>query len=998
MSAGDVKPTGCPSRKSAARRVSLLYCLSGFVSLAYQVTWFRIFVDQFGSTNLTFILVLTNFIGGLGVGALASNPLTRWIAGTFKLEDRFRVYGAVELLVSATVLLTVLVGPLTTDSWGPFPYLLRDGVYVQTLPYQLAKVGLATLCVFLPCFFMGVTFPLLCNVFREDERFPSSLYAWNTLGACSGVLVCQFLVILWIGHSWAFWAAAGLNTILGAYFLATGGAPEARRQPPPSAPESAMTPAVGTGNLGLLLTCAVLSGLLAGAIEGEMFRRIKFLGYYASSAMSFASFWAILGIFLASLTVRMTPALHLLHIKIAFVLALACYTVVGFFAYPIHFWIVSLVTSPDANTYLALFFPMRPVQVLLFSGILIFPAYFLISLLLPYLCNRIQARRGHLGVAYGLNTVAFCLGIVSFTWIAPRVSIFYSIKLMTVVFAIGTAFLLTLSETRRLAVWKPLVALASLVVACVLTPSDFDPSLLAPKSPPTLHPMRAMRSDGSQTTYVISAPEGDLLYYDNMSLSNTRLSAQVYMRLMAHFPLLAHPNPKDALLICYGVGNTASAIASHDTIERIDVVELNRNVVATAPEFGSVTSSVHEDPRVRFIHDDGRNFLRLTDRTYDLITSEPPPPLHEGVYRLYSLEYYTNALEHLTPDGMMTQWLPVWQMPAEAANRIISTFLTAFPNAIMFAGSRNNLILVGSHSPIDLGRLERRFLESPRVRNDLERLGVRTPTAFLARILKGNASLRREYSGQRVIRDARNDLAHLYLDPRQHAWVSYNPVEVLAELRNSELASIREVEAILMHLGRLTYHAPVFPTKVLANVASQGVHGVTLAEVDWQRIEMLQRRYDRSKRSRPGQQALSPLQTALELTGGQLPAALLEVGREQFRRGQTESAVRLLHRFVALEPREAVGYYLLGMALANLGEYGAAMESLERSVELAPEKGNTHWALGVVLSSQGELERAETQLRTALRHSPGFKEGGPRWREKVKRELRAIQASIAERK
>lgn len=842
-----------------------------------------------------------------------------------------------------------------------------------------------------------MTFPLLCNVFGEDERFPSSLYAWNTLGACSGVLACQFVAIPWIGHGWTFWAAAGLNATLGAYFLVTGGAPEARRQPPASAPETAITPAVGAGNLGLLLTCAVLSGLLAGAIEGEMFRRIKFLGYYASSAMSFASFWAILGIFLASLTVRMTPALQLLHIKIAFVLALVYYTVVGFFAYPIHFWIVSLVTSPDANTLSALYFPMRPVQVLLFSGILVFPAYFLVSLLLPYLCNRIQARRGHLGVAYGLNTVAFCLGIVTFSWIAPRVSIFYSIKLMTVAFGIGTLFLLTLSETRRLAVWKPLLALASLVVACVLTPSGFDPSLLFPKTEPTLYPMRAMRSNGAQTTYVISAPEGDLLYFDNVTLSNTQWWAQVYMRLMAHFPLLAHPNPKDALLICYGVGSTASAIASHDTIERIDVVELNRNVIATAPEFGSTTSNVHEDPRLRFIHDDGRNFLQLTDRTYDLITSEPPPPLHEGIYRLYSLEYYTNALEHLTPEGMMTQWLPVWQMPAEAANRIISTFVTAFPNAVVFAGSWNNLILVGSHSPIDLGRLERRFFESPRVRNDLKRLGVPTSTALLARIFKGNAGLHREYAGQRVIRDARNDLAHLYLDPSQHAWVSYDPVEVLAELRNSELAAIEELEAILMHLGRLTYHAPFFPAKTLANVASQGIHGVALAEADWEQIEMLQRCYADSKQSGRGQQDLSPLQTALELTGQQLPAALLEVGREQLHRGQIESAVGLLRRFVGLEPKEALGYWLLGMALADLREYGEAIENLERSVELAPENGDTHWALGVALGAQGELERARSHLRTALRHRPGFNEDGPRWREVVKRNLSAIQAAIAER-
>lgn len=896
----------------------MLYGLSGFVSLAYQVTWFRLYVDHFGSTNLTFILVLTNFIGGLGAGALASRPLTRWIARVWKLEDRFRVYGAVELLVSATVPLTVLTGLLAGNSWGPFPYIVSEGAYVQTLAYQFGKVGLATFCVFVPCFFMGVTFPLLCDVFRDDQRFPSGLYAWNTLGACSGVLVCQFLFIPWIGYGWTFWMAAALNTILGAYFLATGGAPTAAREPASAAADATAAPAVRTGNLSFLLTCAVLSGLLAGAIEGDMFRRIKFVGYHASSVMSFASFWAILAIFLASLTVRLTPRLRFFHIKIAFVLALTCYSIVGYLAYSIHLWIVSLVSPADAVTSWALFFPMRPVQVLLFAGVVVFPAYFLISLLLPYVCNCIQARREHLGLAYGLNTVSFCLGIITFTWITPGVSVFYSIKLLSIVFAIGVVFLLTLSEARRVVPWQPLLAVAGLVIAFVLTPSDFDADLLDPNGPQSQYPMRAMRSDGAKTTYVIAAPGGDLLFYDNMSLSNTQRKSQVYMRLMAHFPLLAHPKPKTALLICYGVGNTASAIATHDTIERIDVVELNRNVISTASEFGSATADVHADPRVRFIHDDGRNFLRLTDQTYDLITSEPPPPLHEGIYRLYSLEYYMDALAHLTPNGMMTQWLPVWQMPAEAADRIISTFVTAFPNAIMFAGAMNELILVGSPSPIDLGQLESRFASSPRVLDDLKRLGVNSSTDFLARMFKGNQGLQREYAGRRVIRDARNDLADLYLDPSQPAWVPYNPIEVIAELRKSKLAADDDLEAILMHLGRLTYHAAVFPIASLDSVASQGVPGVALAEVDWRRISELENVYIQSKQQTRGHHSFQPLETVLQMTDHQLPAVLIELGNENLIRGRAESAVTLLRDFVALEPDAEIGHVLLSRALEKL--------------------------------------------------------------------------------
>lgn len=900
---------------AAARRVCALYALSGFVSLAYQVTWFRLYVDFFGSTNLTFILVLSNFIGGLGSGALVSRPFTRWLQRVSGLADSFRLYGAIELLVTATVPLTVLTGYATGGLWGPFPYILSDGAYIQSLAYQFAKVGLATFSIFIPCFFMGVTFPLLCDVFRNEPRFPSRLYAWNTLGACSGVLVCQFLFIPWIGDASTFWLAMTLNAMIGVYFIATGGSPADAPEALNDRSEPGSAPSSHTANLSFLLTCAVLSGFLAGAIEGDMFRRLKFIGYHATSAMSFASFWAILAIFLASLTVRLSPRLRFFHIKLAFALALVCYSAIGYFAYTIHDWTVSLVTPADAITSWALFFPMSPIQVLLFAGVVVFPAYFLISLLLPYVCNALQSSGEHLGIAYGLNTVSFCLGIITFTWLTPAVSVFYSMKLMMIVFAIGIVFLSTLSENRRISLWQPLVAVASILAAFLFTPSDFDRDLLDPRGPQSQYPMRAMRSDGAMTTYVIAAPGGDLLFYDNMSLSNTQSTSQVYMRLMAHFPLLAHPNPKTALLICYGVGNTASAIATHDTIDRIDVVELNRNVISTASEFGQTTGNVHADPRIHFIHDDGRNFLRLTDRTYDLITSEPPPPLHEGIYRLYSLEYYQEALKHLSPRGMMTQWVPIWQLPAEAADRIISTFVSAFPYALMFAGVMDELILVGSPSPIDLGILETRFTESPRVQRDISRLGVATPTDFLARIFKAGETFEREYAGRRVIRDARNDLADLYLDPSRPARIRYNPVEVIDALRESDLVAASDLEAILQHLGRLTYHADVFPIATLAAISSEDSPGVALADVDWTKIDELERAYIHSKQQLGGYQNLRPLEIVLEMTNWQLPAALLELGNENLSRGNTATAVALLRAFVALEPNVANGQIVLNRAL-----------------------------------------------------------------------------------
>jgi spermidine synthase len=103
--------------------------------------------------------------------------------------------------------------------------------------------------------------------------------------------------------------------------------------------------------------------------------------------------------------------------------------------------------------------------------------------------------------------------------------------------------------------------------------------------------------------------------------------------------LLLHSRLERAWLICFCAGNTASAIADDESIQQIDIVDLNVKVFAIAPEFVATNNEVYLDPRVRLIQDDGRDYLNLTDQVYDLITSEPPPPVATGVYRLYSREY-----------------------------------------------------------------------------------------------------------------------------------------------------------------------------------------------------------------------------------------------------------------------------------------------------------------------------------------------------------------------
>lgn len=924
-------------------RLFLLYALSGFVSLGYQVAWFRIFTDWFGSTNLTFALVVCCFIGGLGLGALWSGPVTDWIGRQLNIGSRLRVYGLVELLVSATALLTLLMALLPADFWGSFPYHLSGSFWIKNLDYQIGQLMVAIICVTVPCLFMGITFPLLCDAFLGIEKasqLPSALYAWNTLGACSGVIACQFFFLPFIGHSYAFLLMVAINASLGLFFLLSGGgavlatAASLRPAKDEVAIEQAKSgsSAGPSGAASLLIAAAVLSGLVAGALEGDMFKRISLvIANNPGAAMSAISFWAILGIFLGSTAVRVFSTLGLSQIKFAYVLAIVMYWLAWHYGYPVINDIeVELAAIRETQTFEATppiaMFPNSMSQLFLFVGAYVFPAYFLISFLLPWACNHLQADKKHLGIAYGLNTLAFCIGMIGFTLLAPLVSIFYSLKLIFALLIISALLLQLMDEGRRLALWKPLLAVAAFAGAAFAVPGEFDRSYMNPGLPPATQPVSAMKSNGAVTSFVVTQAGSKVLYFGNVSMTGNTMLGQTYMRLMAHFPLLAQENPTKALLICFGAGNTASAIAAHDTISAIDVVDLNKRVFETAPEFSDTNFEVYKDPRVRLIVDDGRAYLPSSDQLYDLITSEPPPPMNAGVYRLYSYEYYQDVLNHLTPEGMMTQWLPYYQMPPEAVAKAVKSFIAVFPNTMLIAGMGEELILVGGRQPIDLNRIQKRFFEMPEVVNDLDRMLIDEPIDLFARIMQTDSELRENYADAGMISDQNNDLEHLFPGWDRIPVIKYDPLRILGEVAKDSPRIAAEMEPIVTQLGRLHYRIPDFP---LYGVEPDS--RVKYSDVNWKQVTRLKKHGIEMLSRNDREKAVKAFSDGLKIVPRH-GLMLSFIGQMYLENNQPEDAETAFRRLLSDEANDASLYNYLAAALELQGRGQEALEAYRKAL------------------------------------------------------------------
>jgi hypothetical protein len=260
----------------------------------------------------------------------------------------------------------------------------------------------------------------------------------------------------------------------------------------------------------------------------------------------------------------------------------------------------------------------------------------------------------------------------------------------------------------------------------------------------------------SDTVAVVERPkEGDrnLIYGDGRGAAAT--STLPWNRYFGHLPMLLHPHPKEVLHICYGSGNSVRAVTRHDP-ERIDVIELSPHVRGASPFFWTNEGAI-DDPRVNLIIEDGRNFVLGTERTYDVISLEPPSIYTAGVVNLYTEEFYELCRRRLRPDGVMMQWFPTAELTDEARGSMMRAFADAFPAVTVWQQLQSStLLMVGTLKPlaVDVDVIERR-LQTETMRKDMQAMGLQDAYGFLSLYLLSDEATRKLVQPFAPVRDDR---------------------------------------------------------------------------------------------------------------------------------------------------------------------------------------------------------------------------------------------------
>jgi spermidine synthase len=706
--------------------VTLLFVVSGLVALAYEVVWVRALGLVVGNSLWAAIAVVAAYMGGMAAGSY----VVARAAG--RIRHHLRLYATAETLAAATALVTgpvlTRLGTVTAVALGEEP-LAHLGVGL------LGRFLVAWVFLAVPTLAMGATLPLLVARLTGRDSVVgsvSALYAANTFGAVAGVVLAGFLGLPNLGESGTLAAAGSLGLIVALVaFLAEGYVPDAAQPLTEERPAHEEHP----GAAAKWLAYPALYGFVALAAELVWTRLLQLnLG---SRVYAFAVILAVylLGIALGAVLARFgkvepTRALVTwqLALGVAFLVQIPLFANFGSVLawLPSHFHLTSfscLQLSLAAGVAVALlpatiaFGASFPLAVAAFPG------------------GAAPGRRT--GLVAAANTGGAILGAV----VAPLLLVpLVGTQRLLVGLALASVVAATLLHPRAWVVASAgTVAVVGLLVVALL-PRD---TVLRGAQAVAGGTVEVLRESATATVVIhrVADARGTWrsLELNGVNVAGTSRELWAIQRLQGHLPLLLHPAPTKVLHIGFGSGGTAWAVAQHP-VEQITIAEISPEVLEVSDSaFSEINHGVLRDPRVRVRLNDGRNVLLASKERFDVILSDSIHPVYAGNSTLYTREYFQLCRDHLSPDGVISMWLPMYSLADSSFLGILRAFSEVFPGtAVWYDPVVLNEFTVVTGT-LTGGPLQLRWdaLADPRLIPTLAEAGVRGPATLASMLLLG---------------------------------------------------------------------------------------------------------------------------------------------------------------------------------------------------------------------------------------------------------------------
>lgn len=693
-----------PFRRSLC--LALFMLLSGFCSLAYQVVWLREFRLVFGGSTLAASAVLAVFMGALGLGS--------WVLG--RKADQTPRPGRFYAIIEALIGLSVIISPLLLVL-GQKLYYTTGGIQSLGWLAVALQILITIIVIATPCFLMGGTLPTAIRLVQTDQdearRSSALMYGMNIAGAMTGAFIVNFYWLEALGNTKSLIVAAGINLLLAAAAIATLAMHQSATATPSPITKHKDEP--GTWPLYLV---TFVSGFTFFVLELLWFRSsIPLLG---GSVYNFGLILVVVligmssGGLLYSLLIKYTKPSYSLLAIVSALLALAM-------AAP-YIWGDNFVRLCKVLQAGYLGYPLQDKLWVWFiiAGFIALPASMMAGIQFPLILSLVGTGKDGVGQqtgrVYAFNTSGAVIGAILGGFVLiPELSINHAWLLM-VASTLAVSTILAVASIRQP---PKLGALAALCISGITVLLTLDSTGLTSywlqnpigfgrtsfKQHQTFTDIEAEKRnlkqsmiyeyDGRECSGSLSL-NNDLALLNNGKSDGTAINDAASQVMCSLLPaLLHHSEPKNACVIGLGTGMSAGWLAEVNSIESVDVFELEPHLIQCASRYAPFTFDVTNRPEVNIILGDAReSLLALKNKKYDIIVSEPSNPQRAGVANLYTQEYYQTVSAKMNADGVFSQWLQSYEIKLESVHLILATLRSVFPQVCMYQTMGSDIVFI----------------------------------------------------------------------------------------------------------------------------------------------------------------------------------------------------------------------------------------------------------------------------------------------------------------
>ncbi|MBO9666559.1 MAG: fused MFS/spermidine synthase [Bdellovibrio sp.] len=660
--------------------------LTGFAGLLYQILWIRTFSSILGGTTLSISCVIAHFMLGLGLGTASAPKLLQRDS-----KKQLPLYAFCEI----SIVLVIALGFLFLMG---APEGLAHILRASSLPKLVSHFVMTGVFIFPATFLMGLSFPLMSYKFAsaKDHQW---LYAANCLGGAAGAFSSYVILVYNFGLSGTLYFGFFLNVLAAALFI---------RQKfvftPKSVQDEAPSVVLEIGEYSpqaikyWALALSALSGFFVLSLEQIWFRLAHlFLGgriYVHSLVLSVLLLTLALGAFLSPRLSKLKTSSQLN--AVLFILRFTgLLAAAGFVLLPQAISVGIDLSHPYAKTVQVIF-----LVVLLLIAIL--PGL-LLGLCFPLSLKVIQTgastplqRTRSLSQAVYVNTFASVLGslvstYILFSWLGTIDSLkFLFISLILLGLLGSVLFLRGPSRFSTTFVSVMLIAfigtrsanLNPATSALFEAEDEFGYLNVIPLNPKDNIPINRWAMFHNYATLV--APYG---------FGETAM----VQRNLALFPALLSKSVDDVLVVGMGYGLTTEAFVKIPAVKNITSVDILPLVLKAQSLLSFKDTDYLKDPRVENVADDGRSYIALSSKKWDIITVNVDP-YGPGTTYLMSKNFYEIVRGHLNPGGIYAQLL--FGAPRDLKS-LIYTAQKSFPYFRLMPGySYDGIIFIGSNSPL----------------------------------------------------------------------------------------------------------------------------------------------------------------------------------------------------------------------------------------------------------------------------------------------------------